>query len=245
MIAGLDSTTALIADMDTGFGGPIMIDRAVAEYARAGVAALHIEDQLLQKRCGHLAGKEVVSLDEYVSRVLAAKRARDRLGSDIVIIGRTDALQQHGYEEALRRLRAAQQAGVDVRQLEGVTSKEMAYQAVRDLAPFPLQLNMVEHGATPVITAAEAQEMGYRIMIFPFACLGPAFVAIRKTLEKLKAEGVTALPVDAHPRKIFDVCGLEEKMKIERNRPQYIFRELCLSQAGIGICTTLPEERYK
>lgn len=216
MIAGLDSTIPLIADMDTGFGGPIMIDRAVAEYARAGVAAFHIEDQPLQKRCGHLAGKEVVGIDEYVSRIIAAKRARDRLGSDIVIIGRTDALQQCGYAEAIRRLRAAKDAGADVGQLEGVTSKEMARQAVQDLAPFPLQLNMVEHGATPVITASEAQEMGYRIMIFSFACLGPAFIAMRHTLEKLKLEGVTGLPVDAHPRKIFNVCGLQQTIDTDR-----------------------------
>lgn len=215
MIAGLDSTTPLIADMDTGFGGPMMIERAVAEYARAGVAAFHIEDQIFQKRCGHLSGKEVVGIDEYISRVRAAKLARDKIGSDIVIIGRTDALQKHGYEEAVKRLRAAQEAGADVGQLEGVTSKEMASRAVQDLAPLPLLLNMVEHGATPVITTKEAEAMGFRIMIFSFACLGPAFLAIRETLERLKGEGVTGLPPHAKPKTIFDVCGLEEKMEVD------------------------------
>ena len=215
MIAGLDGTTPLIADMDTGFGGPIMIERAVTEYSRAGVAAFHIEDQLLQKRCGHLSGKEVVDIDEYVSRVRAAKVAKEKIGSDIVIIGRTDALQKHGYEEAVKRLRAAKEAGAEVGQLEGVTSKEMARQAVQDLKPFPLLLNMVEHGATPIITTKEAEEMGFRIMIFSFACLGPAFLAIRQTLEKLKTHGVTDLPPHAKPKTIFDVCGLQEKMEID------------------------------
>lgn len=216
MIANLDPNVPVVADMDTGFGGPILINRAVKEYARAGVAAFHIEDQLLQKRCGHLAGKEVVCVDEYVSRVKAAKQAKECIGSDIVIIGRTDALQKHGYEEAVQRLRAARDAGADVGQLEGVTSKDMAHQAVKDLAPMPLLLNMVEHGATPIITTQEAQEMGYRLMIFSFACLGPAFIAIRETLQKLKKTGVTGLPADVKPKTIFDVCGLENAQVVDQ-----------------------------
>lgn len=192
-----------------------MIERAVAEYSRAGVAAFHIEDQIMQKRCGHLSGKAVVPIDEYVSRVRAAKQAKEKIGSDIVIIGRTDSLQKHGYDEAVKRLRAAQEAGADVGQLEGVTSKQMARQAVQDLAPLPLLLNMVEHGATPIITTKEAQSMGFRIMIFSFACLGPAFIAIRQTLERLKTEGVTGLPPQAKPKSIFDVCGLQEKMEVD------------------------------
>lgn len=215
MIAGLDGTTPVIADMDTGFGGPIMIERAVGEYSRAGVAAFHIEDQVLQKRCGHLSGKAVVPIEEYLSRVRAARQAKDKIGSDIVIIGRTDSLQKHGYEEAIKRLKAAKDAGAEVGQLEGITSKDMAQQAVKDLAPFPLLLNMVEHGATPVITTKEAQAMGFRIMIFSFACLGPAFLAIRESLQKLKSEGVTGLPTDARPKAIFDVCGLQEKMEVD------------------------------
>ncbi|KAK4502472.1 hypothetical protein PRZ48_005897 [Zasmidium cellare] len=216
MIANLNPKIPLVADMDTGFGGPVIIDRAVAEYARAGVAAFHIEDQLFQKRCGHLAGKEVVPIEEYISRVKAAKNAKEKARSDIVIIGRTDALQKHGYEESVRRLRAAREAGADVGQLEGVTSKKMARQAVKDLAPMPLLLNMVEHGATPIITTKEAQEMGFRIMIFSFACLGPAFTAMRETLKRLKTEGVTGLPKEVTPKTIFDVCGLEEKMEIDQ-----------------------------
>jgi methylisocitrate lyase len=91
----------------------------------------------------------------------------------------------------------------------------MARQAVQDLAPLPLLLNMVEHGATPVITTKEAEAMGFRIMIFSFACLGPAFLAIRETLERLKTEGVTGLPAHAKPKAIFDICGLDEKFEMD------------------------------
>lgn len=216
MIANLDESIPLIADMDTGFGGPLLIDRAVKEYSRAGVAAFHIEDQLLAKRCGHLARKDVVEIEEYLVRIRAAKQAKEKIASDIVIIGRTDALQKHSYDEAIKRLRAAREAGADVGQLEGATSKEMARQAVKDLAPMPLLLNMVEHGATPIITTKEAKDMGYRVMIFSFACLGPAFVAIRETLQKLKHEGVTGIPEDVKPKTILDVCGLQEAQELDR-----------------------------
>lgn len=143
MIANLDTSIPLIADMDTGFGAPIMVARSVEEYVRAGVAGFHIEDQIMAKRCGHLEGKEVVDVETYVARIRAARVVLGRLGSDAVLIGRTDALQKFGYEEAVRRLRKARDAGADVGQLEGITSREMGRRAVRDLHPFPLLLNMV------------------------------------------------------------------------------------------------------
>ena len=152
MIANLDPDVPLIADMDTGYGGPIMVARAVSEYIRSGVAGFHIEDQIQQKRCGHLSGKEVVDIDTYVARIKAAQMAREKCHSDIVLIGRTDALQSRGYDECIERLKAAREAGADVGLLEGVTSKEMARQAVKDMAPMPLLMNMVENGATPIIT---------------------------------------------------------------------------------------------
>jgi len=217
MIANLDPTVPLIADMDTGFGGPTMIDRAVKEYARAGVAAFHIEDQILQKRCGHLAGKEVVSREEYQTRIQAAVQARESCGSDIVVIARTDALQKHGFDEAIQRLQEARESGADVAQLEGVTSVEMARKAVKQLHPLPMLLNMVENGATPTIPTSEAQALGFRIMIFSFACLGPAFLSIQETLERLKNEGVTGLPKDLSPKNIFNVCGLAEQMEIDES----------------------------
>ncbi|KAJ5573354.1 uncharacterized protein N7459_007781 [Penicillium hispanicum] len=216
MIANLDPFGApLIADMDTGYGGPLMVSKSVQQYIQAGVAGFHIEDQIQNKRCGHLAGKKVVSLEEYITRVRAAKLTKDRLHSDIVLIARTDALQQHGYEECIRRLKAARDMGADVGLLEGFTSKEQARQAVQDLAPWPLLLNMVENGASPVITTKEAEDMGFRIMIFSFASLAPAYLGIRSALERLKTEGVVGTPEGLGPRKLFEVCGLMESMKVD------------------------------
>lgn len=105
--------------------------------------------------------------------------------------------------------------GADVGLLEGFTSKEMARQAVQDLAPWPLLLNMVENGAGPVITTKEAEEMGFRIMIFSFASIAPAYLGIRSALEKLKTEGVTGIPEGLGPRQLFEVCGLMDSMKID------------------------------
>lgn len=115
MIANLTATgPPLIADMDTGYGGPIVIAKAVKEYHLAGVAAFHIEDQIMQKRCGHLAGKEVVDIETYIQRIKACKVAARNLRSDIVIIARTDALQSRGYAECIERLRRARDAGAGI-----------------------------------------------------------------------------------------------------------------------------------
>ncbi|XXH04445.1 hypothetical protein Hte_010861 [Hypoxylon texense] len=218
MIANLDPFgPPLIADMDTGYGGPIMVARTVEQYIRAGVAGAHLEDQVLTKRCGHLSGKQVVPKDEYISRIRAAHAARARLRSDFVLIARTDALQSLGYDECIARLREAREVGADVGLLEGFTSKEQAAQAVKDLAPWPLLLNSVENGKSPVITVDEAHKMGFRIMIFSFATLAPAYVAIRETLTRLKNEGIVGTPKHITPVKLFEVCGLEHSMTVDRD----------------------------
>ncbi|KAI5860526.1 oxaloacetate Acetylhydrolase [Durotheca rogersii] len=216
MIANLDPFgPPLIADMDTGYGGPIMVARTVEQYIRAGVAGAHLEDQVLMKRCGHLGGKKVVPREEYLSRIRAAHAARVRLQSDFVLIARTDALQTLGYEECVARLRAARDAGADVGLLEGFASKAQAAQAVRDLAPWPLLLNSVENGRSPVITVAEARAMGFRVMIFSFATLAPAYVAIRDTLARLLRDGVVGTPQHITPVKLFEVCGLQHSMAVD------------------------------
>lgn len=196
--------------------GPITITTTVNQYIRANVAGFHIEDQLLTKRCGHLAGKKVVSREIYLSRIKAAKVAKDKARSDIVLIARTDANQQHGYDECLARLRAARDLGVDVGLLEGFKSKDEARRAVRDLAPWPLLLNVVENGHSPLFTVDEARDMGFRIIIFSFGALVPAYLAIKGAFERLKTEGVTGVhETEISPRSIFDVCGLEEAMEVD------------------------------
>lgn len=153
--------------------------------------------------------------EEYISRIRAAHAARVRLQSDFVLIARTDALQSLGYDACISRLRAARDEGADVGLLEGFTSKEQAAQAVRELAPWPLLLNSVENGKSPVITVEEAHKMGFRIMIFSFATLAPAYVAIRETLLRLKGEGVVGTPKHITPVKLFEVCGLQHSMEVD------------------------------
>ena len=185
-----------------------------------------------EQRCGHLGGKELVSTETFVTRVAAAAAARRRLGSDIVIIARTDALQTDNFDEAVRRLKAAIAAGADVAFLEGnaalilddlnladrctgLTSREEAREVCKVLAPTPVLLNMVEHGATPSLTPAEAKEMGFRIIIFPFGAIAPAYDAIRNTFQQLKDTGKTGLAQDFTPRKLFSIVGLKQAMAID------------------------------
>lgn len=216
MIANLDPFgPPLIADMDTGYGGPIMAARTVEQYIRSGVAGAHLEDQVLTKRCGHLSGKTVVSRDEYYARIRAAHAARVRLKSDFVLIARTDALQSLGYEECIERLRTARRLGADVGLLEGFQSKEQAAQAVKDLAGWPLLLNSVENGASPTITVDEARAMGFRIMIFSFASIAPAYRAIKDSLTLLKNKGVVSTPKDLTPVRLFEVCGLNHCISVD------------------------------
>ena len=183
MVCSLDPTVPVIADADTGFGGPAMVARTVTQYARAGVAGLHIEDQVQTKRCGHLLGKQVVSREEFVTRVRAAVLARDSIpgGSDFVIIGRTDSAQVLGMEEAVLRLKLAADAGADVCFIEGVKSKELLESTVQALAPKPVSfetskiniythfavqvlVNVISGGLTPSFTSKEAGEMGAKII---------------------------------------------------------------------------------
>jgi 2-methylisocitrate lyase-like PEP mutase family enzyme len=169
------------------------------------------------KRCGHLGGKRVVAADEYIARIRAAHAARVRLQSDFVLIARTDALQTLGYDECISRLRMARDEGADVGLLEGFSSKEQAAQAVKDLAPWPLLLNSVENGKSPLITVEEARQMGFRIMIFSFASIAPAYIAIRDTLTRLRDQGVVGTPKDITPVKLFEVCGLKHSMAVDMN----------------------------
>lgn len=215
MIANLDTGTPLIADADTGYGGPNMVARTVAQYTRSGIAGLHIEDQIQTKRCGHLGGKQVVPLEVFESRITAAVTARKQLGSDIVIIARTDALQTHGFDEAVARLEAAVRAGADVGFLEGVTSEREAREVCKLLAPTPMLLNMVENGATPSWTPEQAREFGFRIIIFPFAAIAPAYEAIRATYRRIKERGSTGIDPDFTPKKLFSIVGLEEAAALD------------------------------
>lgn len=201
----------------------MMVYRAVCEYIRAGVAGFHLEDQVLTKRCGHLKGKAVVGREEYYSRIRAAQAARRDMGSDILLIARTDALQMKGYDECIERLKGARELGADVGLLEGFATKEQARAAVKTFKGWPLLLNSVENGASPLITVDEAREMGFRIMIFSFASIAPAYQAIKATFQKLKKDGVLGTKGEITPRSIFAVCGLDDLVEVDVNAGGQMF----------------------
>ncbi|UPX17519.1 uncharacterized protein EKO05_0007868 [Ascochyta rabiei] len=219
MIANLDPSVPLIADADTGYGGPIMAGRTVAKYIRAGVAGLHLEDQVVNKRCGHLNGKQLVDVSEYASRIKAAALAREKHG-DIVIIARTDALQGHGYDEAMRRLKAAVAEGADACFLEGVRSREEATRACKELAPTPCLFNNVPGGVSPDFGVKECRELGYKLAIFPCLAFEMVYPAVRRAVQQLKTLGNVGPAEEGGrrygPKELFQVCGLDELVEFDQ-----------------------------
>lgn len=174
----------LIADADTGFGNELNVTRCVREYEARGVAAIHLEDQLMPKRCGHLEGKEVVSRMEFLAKIRAAVAARTRPG--FKIIARTDARAVLGFEEAVWRANAALDAGADIAFVEATQSLGEAA-AVPRMVAGPCLLNMVQGGRTPVADLADAEAMGYKIAILPALLFLAGVDAVDGVLEALKS----------------------------------------------------------
>ena len=174
----------LIADADTGYGNELNVTRTVREYESRGVAAIHIEDQVSPKRCGHLDGKEVVSRDEFVSKIRAAVGARR--SKEFVIIARTDARAMLGLDEAIWRGNAALDAGADLVFVEATQSLEEVA-AVPKGVKGPCLLNVVPGGRTPISDLREAEAMGYKVAILPGLMLAAAIKAGDAALAQLKA----------------------------------------------------------
>jgi len=217
MIASLNPSVPVIADADTGYGGPIMVSRTVTQYARAGVAALHIEDQVQEKRCGHLLGKEIVDREIYYSRLRAAVHARNQLQSDMMIIARTDARQSYGFDEAIERLKEAVKIGVDIVFFEAMQSKEEAEKVCKIMGDTPVLLNMVPGGATPDMTVDEARELGFRIIIFPGLCLSAVLGAVRKELDYFQSNGTSSKEENVGGvKELFNLAGLQDCIEIDK-----------------------------
>ncbi|KAL5532597.1 hypothetical protein ACEPAF_4371 [Sanghuangporus sanghuang] len=218
MVCGISPSTPVIADADTGFGGPINVARTVYKYHRAGVAAMHIEDQVQTKRCGHLMGKQVVSREEFVTRIRAAVIARDSIpgGSDFVIIGRTDSAQVLGMDEAVARLKLASDAGADVCFIEGVKTQELLEKTVQALAPKPVLVNVISGGLTPSFTCKEAEAMGAKIIIFSLVSCVAAVHGIRAAMASLKKTGTDFTSAQGmDPKAFFEVMGLQEVIDLD------------------------------
>ncbi|HQP66651.1 MAG TPA: isocitrate lyase/PEP mutase family protein [Quisquiliibacterium sp.] len=178
----------VIADADTGYGGVNNLMRTIEEYAQAGVAAIHLEDQTLPKRCGQLSGATLVSADEQVRRLKAARQTRG--SHPMLLIGRTDALGVHGLEEALDRARRYFDAGADLVFVDGVKTIAQAEGIARGLEA-PKVLSVVDGNETAALTAAQIQDLGFDIAFYALSTLFTAARAVADTLAALRRDGTT------------------------------------------------------
>jgi 2-methylisocitrate lyase-like PEP mutase family enzyme len=176
----------LIADGDTGYGNAMNVRRTVAGFAKAGAAAVMIEDQLSPKRCGHTPGKAVVSRDEAFDRIRAANDAKEA-GADILILARTDARHEHGLAEAIDRAAKFKELGADILFVEAPKTVEEMQTVCREL-PGPKMANIVEGGETPDLSHKELEEIGFAIAAYPLTLMASAMKAMAATLEQLKTD---------------------------------------------------------
>ena len=206
----------VIADADTGYGNPLNVIRTVGAYEAAGVAGIHIEDQVAPKKCGHMDGKLVIPAEEMVAKVRAAVEARTQ--PEFVIIARTDARAVEGLERALERGRMYREAGADVLFIEAVVTEAEAEEAARAFPGVPLLFNWAEGGKTPPISLERLKELGYRIVIFPISTLLAATAAMRWILQEIAEAGTPAAAMNTLPTfgEFTDFIGLPQVREIEQ-----------------------------
>ena len=206
----------VIADADTGYGNPLNVIRTVGAYEAAGVAGIHIEDQVAPKKCGHMEGKLVIPAEEMAAKVRAAADARTQ--PEFVIIARTDARAVEGLERALERGRMYRDAGADALFIEAVVTEREAEQAVRAFPGVPLLFNWAEGGKTPPLSLDRLTELGYRIVIFPISTLLAATAAMRRVLREIAQAGTPAAALRELPTfgEFTDFIGLPEVREAEQ-----------------------------
>jgi 2-methylisocitrate lyase-like PEP mutase family enzyme len=202
----------VIADADTGYGNALNVARTVRAYERAGVAAIQFEDQVFPKRCGHLAGKEVIGAEEFTSKLRAALDTRQ---ADTVIIARTDARGPAGIDEAIDRANKYAGEGADVIFVEAPESPAEIERVAAEVSA-PLLFNVVPGGRSPAISETDLERLGFRIVIYPAALLGAASAAMAAALAELGGRDVGEV---SEVVKIFGLVGLGEWLEFsERYR---------------------------
>ena len=178
----------VLVDADTGYGNPLNVWRIVRDLESLGAAGIFLEDQIWPKRCGHMAGKDVISKDDYMPKLKAALEARR--SRDFVIVARTDARAPIGLGEAIERGKAYRKAGADVIFVEAPTSIQELKKVAHEIDA-PLVANMIEDGVTPNLPASELLKLGYRVAVYPLSGLYSATYAMRGVFEELKKTGAT------------------------------------------------------
>jgi 2-methylisocitrate lyase-like PEP mutase family enzyme len=179
----------LLADADTGFGGPLNVRRTIQTLERRGASAVQIEDQVFPKRCGHFDGKEIVPVAEMLARLRAAVEARRE--PSFQIVARTDALASEGLSEALRRATAYKEQGADILFVEAPRTEQEIETIAAEL-PGPLLINIVEGGKTPQVSASELGELGYSYVLYANSAMRAAIHGVRTVMRSLLQSGTTA-----------------------------------------------------
>ena len=209
----------LIVDADTGFGGPLNVARTVRELERAGAAAIQIEDQEDPKRCGHLAGKRVISAQAMAQKIAAAARARKN--PNLVIIARTDARAVEGLRAAIDRACRYREAGADLIFPEALESAS-EFSRFADRVAAPLMANMTEFGKSPYLSVREFNRMGYRIVIFPMTIFRVMMKSAQAALLQLKRSGTQRSLLDRMQtrQELYDLLdyGYYEALEAEASR---------------------------
>ena len=199
----------LIADADTGYGGVLNVRRTVRQYERTGVAAIHIEDQDFPKRCGHLDDKRVIPVGDMVQKIRAAVDART--DDDLTIIVRTDALAVTGWDDSMRRCEEYIKAGADVLFVEALRSLDDVRRAARNL-DVPLLYNYVETGKSPLLSTADLEQAGFKIVIFPASAILSVMRVVSIVMNELREKGTTAHLLEnmSTLHECFEAVGLSE-----------------------------------
>ena len=187
------SSLPVLVDIDVGWGGAFNIARAIRSMTKAGAAAVHMEDQVMQKRCGHRPNKAIVSLNEMVDRVKAAVDAK--IDPDFVIMARTDALAVEGLQSAIDRACACAEAGADMIFPEAITELAM-YKQFKEAVNVPILANITEFGSTPLFTTEELASANVDIALYPLSAFRAANAAALNVYQKLIADGTQANVVD-------------------------------------------------
>jgi methylisocitrate lyase len=205
----------VIVDADTGYGNAINTIRTAKELIRGGAAGMFLEDQIWPKRCGHMKGKQVIPLDEYLKKLKAAVEARGDK-DNLYIVARTDARQALGLSEAIKRGQAFKEAGADAVFIEAPQTKEEMREIGRNV-PGPLVANMIERGVTPLMGPEELRDLGFGLIVWPLGPLYASARALQDVYSTLRRTGTTGEVMDRLiPFEEFhDIIGLEEKYALD------------------------------
>lgn len=206
----------LLVDIDTGWGSAFNIERTIREMERAGVAGVHIEDQVAQKRCGHRPNKEIVDVEEMCDRIAAATNARE--DSNFVLMARTDALAVAGLDEVLKRVQQFEKAGADAIFAEAMTDASM-YREVVDCVSVPVLANLTEFGQTPLYRLEELRDVGVGMVLYPLSAFRAMSQAAETVFRTIREEGSQQDVVDSMQTReeLYEVLGYhtyEQKLDV-------------------------------